>query len=106
MDIITHSMMGAIAAAPLLERHPFIACGVLIGSVLPDLDILSYAFGRRAMMRFHQTWTHSAAGVLVAGGCYGVLLASLGMPEAFMHELWLGPLALMAGMAVHIGTVR
>jgi hypothetical protein len=43
MDIVTHAMMGAIAASPFLQSHPEAAAAFMFGSVAPDLD----AFSRR-----------------------------------------------------------
>ncbi len=44
MDIVTHAMMGTIAASPFLESHPEVATAFMFGSVLPDLDVLSRVF--------------------------------------------------------------
>ena len=58
MDIVTHTMMGAIAASTIAEDQPAAAAAFVLGSVLPDLDALSRCFGKRAFLRFHQSQSH------------------------------------------------
>ncbi len=99
-------MMGAIAAAPLFPNHPLAASFVLMGSVLPDMDVLSGVFGRKTMMRFHQTVTHSVFGVVIAVALCALLMLSLAreVPGAMFVELALCPVTLGLGMCVHILT--
>ncbi len=104
MDIVTHTMMGAIAAAPLVGSHPMVACGILLGSVLPDVDILAGTFGTRAMMRAHQTVTHSFAGVVFAAIACALCIRALDVPDAMRADLDLAPVGLAIGMTVHILT--
>jgi membrane-bound metal-dependent hydrolase YbcI (DUF457 family) len=53
MDIVTHAVIGLVMAAPCLDNLP-LAVGLVIGSVMPDLDVLSRLFGKRAMILCHQ----------------------------------------------------
>jgi membrane-bound metal-dependent hydrolase YbcI (DUF457 family) len=59
VDIVTHGMMGVVLAAPLASLQPEAAAAFMVGSALPDADVLSRLFGRRAFLRCHQTYTHS-----------------------------------------------
>ena len=59
MDIATHAAMGLITASPFVSTRPGLAAGLMLGSVLPDLDVLGRIFGKRAALATHQTWTHS-----------------------------------------------
>jgi len=61
VDIVTHAMMGLVAASPFAGERPEAAAAFAAGSVLPDLDALSRVFGKRAFLACHQTW--SLAGV-------------------------------------------
>ena len=101
MDILTHTMMGLIAAAPLVEHYPLVAVCVAVGSVLPDIDALSRTFGRRAFLLCHQSYTHSLPGIaLFALGCW-LLLVWLELPGPLAQEVALAPWALAAGMLLH-----
>ncbi len=96
MDIVTHGMMGVVVAAPLFESNPLAACGVALGSALPDLDALSRVFGKRAFLRSHQTVTHSIPVILACGVVVGFAssLSGLDGPEI--------AIGLVAGMLLHI----
>jgi membrane-bound metal-dependent hydrolase YbcI (DUF457 family) len=59
MDILTHATIGLIAASPFAVNSPELAGGILLGSVLPDVDTFSRIFGKRTFLAWHQTWTHS-----------------------------------------------
>jgi len=88
-------MAGLIIAAPIAPAAPLTAAGFAMGSVLPDLDVLSRCFGKLAFMRAHQTWTHSLIVAIIAGGIYWAMMGYL-----VVHELWAAP-ALAAGMILH-----
>ena len=77
MDIVTHAMMGAIAASTIAEDQPAAAAAFVLGSVLPDLDALSRCFGKRAFLRFHQSQTHGLPNALFAGGLLWILIQAL-----------------------------
>jgi membrane-bound metal-dependent hydrolase YbcI (DUF457 family) len=96
MDIVTHALMGAVIAGPMLPTKPLTATCFFAGSVLPDLDALSRLFGRRAFLRWHQTYTHGLPAIAAAG-----FIAWLVIPRSF-REPWAG-FALAAGMLLHVG---
>jgi membrane-bound metal-dependent hydrolase YbcI (DUF457 family) len=97
MDIITHTGLGLIAAAPVLNSRPELALGLVAGSVLPDLDALGRVFGKRAFLRSHQTWSHAipvqvAVSVLAGGiasgcGADGLLLTAGLFAGLVIHTL-------------------
>jgi len=74
MDIVTHAMMGAIAASAVAEEQPLAAAAFMLGSVLPDLDALSRCFGKRAFLRFHQTQSHGLPTAFFAGALLWILV--------------------------------
>ena len=95
MDIVTHAMMGAIAASPFLQSHPEAAVAFVFGSVAPDLDAFSRVFGRRAFLSAHQTWSHSLPVIAVIGLVGWVLREGCGVyapwaPLAFALPLSAG----------------
>jgi len=88
-------MAGLIIAAPVAPAAPLTAAGFVLGSVLPDLDVLSRCFGKLAFMRSHQTWTHSVTVAIVAAGACWAMMGYFGV-----NELW-APAGLAAGMILH-----
>ena len=95
MDIVTHGMMGVAIAGPWLGSHPAASAGVILGSVIPDLDAFSRCFGKRAFLMWHQGWTHSLPGNTVVAILLWACL-NRACPE-------LAPIAvgLLAGAALH-----
>lgn len=96
MDIVTHAMIGSATAAGLFQSHPGLAIGVMLGNVAPDLDAFSRLAGKRAFLRFHQTYTHSL-GAIVA-----VVAAAAAMSrtsETIWSQIGFG---LGIGMAMHV----
>lgn len=91
MDIITHAAIGVTLAGTVAEQ-PALAAGLLIGSVLPDLDVLARLFGRRAMMIHHQTYSHSLP-LLLLVSCVCGLIPELG---------WMFASGLFAGAGLHV----
>ena len=65
MDIVTHALIGLASSAGLMHTHPALACGLVFGNVAPDLDAFSRLGGKHAFLRFHQTYTHSLAAMLL-----------------------------------------
>jgi membrane-bound metal-dependent hydrolase YbcI (DUF457 family) len=94
MDIVTHAMMGVIIASPLVPEAPLTASCFMLGSVLPDLDVICRCFGKRAFMLCHQTYSHAFFTILTV-----TILAKLAIPSSF-NEPW-AALALGAGMLLH-----
>lgn len=76
MDIITHALIGLVASGPFIVEQPALAAGILAGSVMPDMDVVARFFGKRAMLRAHQTASH-ALPVLAA---VAMMLAVLPVP--------------------------
>ncbi len=96
MDIVTHAAMGIILAAPLADSHPVAAACFAMGSALPDLDVLARVFGKRAFLRWHQTYTHSLPLIALTGA-----FAWLAAPWFGVGDAWAAP-ALAAGMTLHV----
>ncbi|MCZ6793580.1 MAG: metal-dependent hydrolase [Planctomycetota bacterium] len=97
MDIVTHTLAGAVVASPLLGSAPLTATCIVFGSVLPDLDSLSRCFGKVAVLRWHQTYSHSLAAVAVVTALAWPALGTLGAAEPMAP-----PLALGGAVLVHI----
>lgn len=74
MDPICHTLVGAALARTGLERRtPLATSTLLIGANLPDIDVVSYAWGPLAALDFRRGWTHGVLAlavlpVLLAGG--------------------------------------
>ena len=92
MDIVTHALIGLVTAAPLIVERPELAAGVVAGSVLPDLDVVARFLGKRAMLRAHQTLSHSLPVLAVVA----LVLAMLPVPGAGVG------LGFFAGAALHV----
>ncbi|MCE5279460.1 MAG: metal-dependent hydrolase [Planctomycetaceae bacterium] len=95
MNIITHVMTGVTIATPLAVQRPLTAAAIVFGSLLPDLDVLSRCWGKKAFLRFHQTLTHSLPCIAVMTLAMTGAWHWMGWPE-----LW-APAALGAGMMIH-----
>lgn len=91
MDIVTHALIALVTAAPCAEQ-PALAAGLLAGSVIPDLDVLSRLFGKRAMIRCHQGFTHSVLFLSMAGA-----VLALTMPDGMLAGL-----GLLLGGLIHV----
>ncbi len=98
MDIVTHTLMGAALAAPFIESQPLIASGILMGSVLPDIDSLGRIFGKKFFLRHHQVWSHSIFSAFLVGTSLSLFFLYLDFPP---WESWSGGIALSLGMLLH-----
>ncbi|MBI3981905.1 MAG: metal-dependent hydrolase [Gemmatimonadetes bacterium] len=66
MDPVCHTLVGvALAETGLKRRTPGGALTLLIGANLPDVDILSYAWGSLTALTFRRGWTHGAPAMFV-----------------------------------------
>ena len=65
MDVVTHTVAGAIIASPMFSTSPLTAGCFVLGSVLPDADSLGRVFGKAPFIRWHQTYTHSLPVIVV-----------------------------------------
>ena len=64
MDNITHTLVGAALAETGLKRvTPLATTTLLLAANLPDIDIITLAFGRQAYLHYHRGLTHSLIGV-------------------------------------------
>lgn len=95
MDIVTHAAMGIVLASPFVESHPAAAACFVFGAVLPDLDALSRVFGKRAFLRWHQTYTHSLPIIALVAFVAWLVLRAAGTSDP-----WAAP-ALGIGMTLH-----
>ena len=100
MDIVTHAMKGVVASKAIYSDDPLAGVLFVSGSVLPDLDALSRLFGKRAFLMAHQTWSHSLAGVFVAGLVTACGMGSLPFISASVAFKF--ALAVSLGMSFHI----
>jgi len=73
MDIVTHAAMGLVGASPILATHPSLAMAFVFGSVAPDMDAFTRLFGKRAFMRWHQTYSHSLVIAVLVVVLFGIL---------------------------------
>jgi inner membrane protein len=66
MDPIAHTFAGmALAAAGLRRATPLAAAALVIGANVPDVDVLSGAFGEFAPMAFRRGWTHGVLALVL-----------------------------------------
>ena len=60
MDVIHHTVIGAVGYTALSSGDYEIAgFAFLLGSVIPDLDVIFGLFGKRAYLKNHQGVSHS-----------------------------------------------
>ncbi len=88
-------MTGLILGSPLAATSPLAASGVVLGSVLPDMDMLLRLFGKVRFLRFHQTYTHSLPLIAAVTAVACLVWRLAGMPEPW------APLGLGGGMLLH-----
>jgi membrane-bound metal-dependent hydrolase YbcI (DUF457 family) len=98
VDIVHHGIVGVAGAGVANSLgQPEMAVGFLMGSLLPDLDVLFIAFGKSRFLRLHQGVTHSVVGIPAGSLLVATLLAGMGgMPFAPLA------VAIAAGMSVHV----
>jgi membrane-bound metal-dependent hydrolase YbcI (DUF457 family) len=98
VDIVHHGIIGVAGAgvAHSLGQSE-IAVGFLLGSLLPDLDVLFIALGKSRFLRLHQGVTHSVVGIPLIGSLAAAIFAVLG-------GISFVPLAIgiLAGMSAHV----
>ncbi|HUW98454.1 MAG TPA: metal-dependent hydrolase [Acidiferrobacter sp.] len=97
MDVVHHMSIGGVGFVALAAQgQELAALGFLVGSVLPDLDVVFMAAGRRFYLKHHQGPTHS----LLLAPFYAAALAAL---MAFqIGWIWVLFLGLLAGLVAHI----
>ncbi|MFI5176660.1 MAG: metal-dependent hydrolase [Terriglobia bacterium] len=68
MDNLTHTLLGAaLSRAGLNQKMEQASVTLMIAANLPDLDIVTGAWGNLAYLHYHRGITHSMAGVSVLG---------------------------------------
>ncbi len=73
MDNITHTLTGlALANAGLNRKTRFASAALLIGSNLPDIDVLWSMGGGATYLKYHRGFTHS----IIGGAILAALLAA------------------------------
>ena len=66
MDPICHTMFGAALASTGLERKTrFGRATLILGANLPDVDVISYAWGETAALGFRRGLTHGVLALIV-----------------------------------------
>jgi len=109
MDNLTHTLVGAALAETGLKRAtPLAAATLLIGANLPDIDILSGAFGPLTYLEYHRGLTHSLVGflglaVLLAASVYGCSRLARPRANPGARHARFGPLLALSllSMATH-----
>lgn len=98
MDIVHHSLIGGVGfSAAMTQDAPLVGAAFVAGSVLPDLDVIFMAFGKRFYLRNHQGVSHAIPlfpfyALLIAWGLSLLPQAQLGWPVF---------LAALAGLLLH-----
>lgn len=66
MDNLCHTLVGAALAEAGLKRRTALGTAALVlGANLPDVDVLSYAWGPMTALGFRRGWTHGLPALLV-----------------------------------------
>lgn len=69
MEPLAHTLAGAALARTSLGRRTRLAGAALVlGAVVPDIDVLSYAWGADAALGFRRGWTHGPPALLLMAG--------------------------------------
>lgn len=98
VDIVHHTIIG-IAGAGVAHAigQDEAAVGFLIGSILPDLDIVFMALGKSRFLRMHQGVSHSLLGMpIIAAAVSAIMHFACGIP--FLTLL----IGTLIGMVVHV----
>lgn len=99
MDILHHAAIGAMGAmGSVAAGQPLVGLAFLIGSVLPDFDILYGIRGKRNYLENHQGLTHSLPFVVASGV---VAFAALALAQGFTPGI-AAAAGIMAGLTFHI----
>jgi inner membrane protein len=96
MDIAHHALIGGVGYSVLRSyNHELAGLVFMAGSVLPDLDVLFMALGKRFYLKNHQGSTHS----LILSPVYALLVAyPLSDPFGFS---WFVFFAALTGFWIH-----
>lgn len=96
MDIVHHALIGGAGYFVLSANdHELAGVTFMAGSVLPDLDVLLMAFGKRYYLKNHQGFTHS----LILSPVYAFLISyPLSLPFGFK---WSVLICALLGLLIH-----
>lgn len=98
MDPVSHVSFGRILAAPLGRGAPNgVVAACVVGSLMPDVDLIAAIQGWDVYLRLHQAGTHSIAGAVICGG------VTAGVTRAFRSTS--GARLRLAGMLGCLGHV-
>lgn len=79
MDDLTHTLTAvALSQAGLNRKTRFATLGLVVGSVLPDVDWLTLLVGSGTALEYHRGITHSFVGVTVLAGLLGGIIYYFG----------------------------
>lgn len=69
MDPLAHALFGgALAKSPVGRRSPLSAAALVVGSIAPDVDLITWWLGGRdAWIKAHAGLTHSPVGLVLLG---------------------------------------
>ena len=99
MDIVHHSLIGGAGMLVAASQDaPLVGFAFVAASVIPDLDVIFMALGKRFYLKNHQAITHS----VILAPVYALLLSVmllLPMSEWWRTEIFL---AALAGLYLHI----
>src|SRR2546430_10333065 len=75
MDNLTHTLTGvALSQAGLNRKTRFATLALVIGSNLPDADIVTRLAGSATYLKYHRGITHSVLGVIVLSALLAVAI--------------------------------
>ena len=78
MDPVTHTLVGAsLAATRLGSRTRMATAALVVGANLPDIDVLSFAWGTDAALGFRRGWTHGVLALAILPALLAFALAWL-----------------------------
>jgi inner membrane protein len=96
MDSLTHTLTGiALSEAGLKRKTRLALWALIIGSNLPDIDIVSAIGGRADYLKYHRGITHSLLGLTVLAGLLALCLWLMGRGRIAkknappLHAKWL-----------------
>ena len=100
MDNLCHTLVGAaLAQSGLKRRTPLATATLLVAANLPDVDVISLAWGSTTGLGFRRGWTHGVLALslwpfLLAAATITISWVSL----AFSAKFW--PLVLLSAIGV------
>jgi inner membrane protein len=103
VDPLTHTLVGAsLASTRLGKTTRFATVTLVVGTNLPDLDVLSYFAGGDAALGFRRGWTHGALALAILPALFALALwlwshfRPATKPTASLSPIWLFGLSYLA----------